>query len=259
MRVQLPAVLLLVSVVTPAKAGAQFDRDEVTAPRSAVVNAGGARLVKVEARAGSLRIEGRKGITEIRATGTARASHRQILDEIKLSATREGDRVLVIVDIPDRLGWSDNRYAMLDLVIEVPDDLPLDIEDSSGEIQIRGVGGVDLKDSSGEIDIENISGSLRIEDSSGRIGVRDVRGNVSLRDGSGEIEVRGVKGSVEVEVDGSGSIDVSDVTDNVRVGSDGSGSIEVRDVGGDFSVGRDGSGGIGYRNVKGTVRIPSRR
>ncbi len=68
------ATFAIVSLlVTAPAAPAQF-RGEVTAPRAARINATGARLARIEARAGSLRIEGRAGLTEIQARGTARAS-----------------------------------------------------------------------------------------------------------------------------------------------------------------------------------------
>jgi hypothetical protein len=215
------------------------------APRNATVNASGATLLKIDARAGMLRVTGRTDITEVRVRGTARASRKGLLDDIKLEATRNGSEVEVRVIMPDYndRGWNngwDNSNAVLDLVIETPATLPVDIEDTSGDMTV-----------------ETVSAKVRIDDNSGNIRVRDT-GDLRISDSSGGIDIRGVKGSVDIVEDSSGEIEVYDVTGSVRVGRDSSGSIDVSRVGGDFVVERDGSGSIDYDGVKGKVDVPSK-
>lgn len=239
MRVRLFTTALLAAL--PAAALAQ----DYDAPRNETVNAAGATVLKVDARAGTLRITGRPGITEVRVRGTARASSRGLLDEIRLEATRTGTEIQVRAVMPSSRssgrdsGW--NEHAMLDLVLEVPADLALDVEDTSGDIVI-----------------EAVAARVRIDDNSGGIRVRDV-GDLWISDSSGEIDIRGVKGSVEIDDDSSGEIQVYDVTGSVHVRRDSSGSIDVSRVGGDFVVGRDGSGSIDYDDVKGKIDIPRKR
>jgi hypothetical protein len=230
---------MLALAVLPTVAWAQ-DYDE---PRNATVNAAGATSIKIEARAGQLRVTGRADITEVRVRGTARASSRGLLGDIKLEAVRNGNEVTVRAIIPEHREDSRDRNwnseALLDLVIEMPAALALDIEDSSGDMTVEGVGG-----------------KTHIEDSSGNIRVRDAGSDVWIDDSSGGIDVRGVKGSVDIDEDSSGEIEVYDVTGSVRVGRDSSGSIDVSRVGGDFVVEHDGSGSIDYDGVKGKVDIP---
>jgi hypothetical protein len=233
MRYQLSALTFL--VLMPVVARAQ-DYDE---PRNATVNASGATLLKIDARAGQLRVTGRPGITEVRVRGTARASSRGLLEDIKLEAVRNGNEVTVRAIMPDDRDGSWNSQALLDLVIEAPATLPVDIDDSSGDMTVEGV-----------------AAKTRIEDSSGNIRVRDAGGDVWISDTSGGIDIRGVKGSVDIDEDSSGEIEVYDVTGSVHVGRDSSGSIAVSRVGGDFVVERDGSGSIDYDDVKGKVDIP---
>jgi len=254
-------ILPLAALILAAPAGAQWGRgDYVTAPRNATVSAAGARLVRIRARAGELRVTGVDGLAEARVKGQARASEKEDLEDIKLRAERRGDVVEIEVDIPDVHGvsWGD-RYRGLDLEIEVPRSVALDVDDSSGDAEFRHVGALDLDDSSGEIVIRDASGNVRVEDSSGGIDIEGVRGDVELRDSSGEIEVRDVTGRVTVDDDGSGSIFASKVGGTVHVREDGSGDIEVADVGGDFVVDHDGSGDIRHRDVKGEVRVPESR
>jgi hypothetical protein len=252
------AAALLLLLTTPELSA--HDRGEFTAPRAARVNAAGARMARIEARAGSLRVEGRDGITEIHARGTARASSRGLLDQIRLVAERRGDVAYVIVEIPDyRSNWDDNAYMGLDLTVEVPKTMPLEVEDRSGEADIRGVGPLDVEDHSGSLTIEDVGGRLRVRDGSGDLRIRDVRGDVTLEDGSGGVHLRTIRGSVTVDRDGSGEFEAEDVTGSVRIEAKGSGSVDVARIGGDFVVDRKGTGSIQFRDVRGRVEIPERR
>src|SRR5256714_9240030 len=95
-----------------------------TSPRNAVVNAAGARIVQVEAAAGSLRVEGKQGLSQVQITGTARASSQGVLSQIRLIAERQGDRVFIKADMPNDNGWHDGGFnAALDLVLEVPEGM----------------------------------------------------------------------------------------------------------------------------------------
>jgi hypothetical protein len=248
---------LLAATAVPAAAQ---ERDHVTAPRTARANAGGARLAQIDARAGSLRIEGRAGLTEVQARGTARASSRGLLDRIRLTAERRGDVVYVVAELPEQRGdWNDeDEHASLDLIIEVPKSLALDVEDRSGDLEIRGVGPLELQDHSGDATIEDVGGRLRVRDGSGDLRIRDVRGDLTLEDGSGGVHLRTIRGSVTVDRDGSGEFEAEDVTGSIRIDSKGSGSVDVARVGGDFVVARKGTGSIEHRDVRGRVDVPDR-
>ena len=235
--------------------------EEYTSPRNATVDAHGARSATIDAEAGILKIEGQAGISEVRVRGTARASRESWLKDIKLIAERRGDVVFIKVDIPDHDGWggwNDNNYRGLDLIIEVPTTLKLDVNDGSGEAEFRNTGAIDLEDGSGSIEIRDAHGDVRVRDGSGSILIDGVEGAVRVSDGSGEIDARNVTGNFTVEEDGSGSIDLAGIGGTVRVESDGSGNIDVDRVAGDFVVDSDGSGSIRYATVKGSVRIPDR-
>ena len=239
-----PAVLAGLFIVTaafiPTKAKAQ---DSYKDDRNAEVDARGATSARIEAGAGSLRIEGRQGISSVKVRGTARSSRRGDLDDIKLIAERRGSEVFIKVDIPDgsREGWrifNGNLQAMaLDLVIEVPVTLALDVDDGSGDVEILNTGSVELEDGSGNLEIRGTTGNVRVNDGSGGIILDGIDGNVRVSDGSGEIRGRNITGDFIVDEDGSGSIDVDRVA-------------------GDFVVDNDGSGSIRYDTVKGKVDIP---
>ena len=239
---------------------AYADSCDYEEPRTATLDAAGLERVVVRARAGSLSIVGKSGLGEVRVEGIACAGKRDHLESVRLVTERTGSTATIEVEIPDT-DWSmfSGTSPRLDLEVDVPHGVALEVKDSSGAMEIRGVGSADVQDSSGEIVIEDVSGDLRIDDSSGSIEVSDVSGDVRLEDSSGGIEVRRVGGSVVVDRDSSGSIEVEKVQQNVLVRRDSSGSISVADVGGDFTVERDSSGSIHYEDVEGRVDIPENK
>lgn len=261
-RVGASTILVVTAVFVPTRVQALED---YTSPRNADIDARGARSARVEAGAGSLRIEGQPGLTQVRVRGTARAGRKSRLDVIRLVAERRGDVVFIKVVMPDnRSGlWDmvngDGQNMVLDLVIEVPTSLVLDVEDGSGEAQFRNTGALTLEDGSGNIDVRSANGSVRITDGSGNILIDGVDGNVRVDDGSGEIRGNNITGDFVIGADGSGNIDVRGVGGTVRVEADGSGNIDVGRVAGDFVVVSDGSGSIRHETVKGNVRIPDRK
>ena len=203
-----------------------------TVSRAADVSVGDATRIRVRARAGSLRIDGRSGLTDVRATGTACAPTQEDLERVTLTAERVGTDIVVEVH-------TDDTNGRLDLTLEVPDTVPLEVEDSSGSLRIYDVAAVDLRDGSGGIDIDGVAGDVRVTD------------------GSGGIDIVAVRGSVTIEDDGSGGIDIADVGGDVIIEEDGSGGIDVADVQGDFIVKRDGSGSVRHSGVAGRVDTPS--
>jgi hypothetical protein len=209
------------------------------ARRDERLDADGVQTLKVIARAGSLRVDGLQGAAAITVRGTACAGRQSALDDIQVKVRRSGSSATVEAVLPeDTFNWLGGQ-ARLDLVLEVPSGVALEVEDGSGSIQIRNVAAARVHDGSGEMVIEQVAGEVRVTDGSGSIEVRDA-------------------GSVVIDEDGSGSISVSGVRGSVLVRDDGSGSISVRDVAGDFTVEDDGSGGISHTAVHGRVRIPSR-
>jgi hypothetical protein len=229
------AIALLTSGCEVALMHALGDRCSYTTDLEATVSATGVSRVRVVARAGSLRVEGVSDATEVKAFGPACARTQADLDEIEIVTSISGDELLV----ETRFGSGLRERGSLDLTIQLPDSLPLEITDGSGSVRVSNVGG------------------LRLDDGSGSIDVDDVHGDVRLDDGSGSITVRNVDGSVVVEDDGSGSIKISDVTGDVIIEEDGSGSIRVTDVQGDFRVLRDGSGSIRSDRIQGdTTTVP---
>lgn len=208
-----------------------------SAPRTAALPLAGATRIVVIGRAGTLKVAGRAGATEVRATGTACAASRSELADIQLRATRSGGEIRIEAVIPE-LSMSLWGGRSLDFEVSLPATVPVKVVDGSGELTIENTAALDVDDGSGGLTIRHVNGNLSVVDGSGSMTIEDVTGNVRIRDGSGGIEVHRVSGSVTL--------------------NDGSGSVEVTDVGGDFIVESKGSGHVSYERVRGRVDVPRR-
>jgi hypothetical protein len=242
-------------IIDEARSARVIGYDE---PRTARVDARGASRIVIVGRAGWLHVEGKPNTTEVVADGMARAPSKDLLEDIKLTGIREGDVVRIVVDMPDMKNrswdWNWDSGPALDLTVTVPASIPVEIEDSSGDLRVMGTAALDVDDNSGAIEIRDVTGALRVKDGSGELEIQNVRGDVTIDDGSGEIDVRDVTGSVTLR-DGSGSITAHGVGGTVQVLRDGSGGIRVVDVGGDLIVERSRKKGVSYSGVKGKVRV----
>lgn len=216
-------------------------------------------LLTINASAGDLKVTGVPGLKAANISGKACASKQDWLDASSIE-TQSGDRASIIVQLPKiNGGWSlmGSSYAWIDLRVEVPEDMALVVNDSSGDTFLKNTGEVNLSDSSGDIDIENARGQVTIRDSSGDIDIEQGNGDVIIEsDSSGDIFAKDITGSVHVIKDSSGDIEARSISENVIVERDSSGDISVTDAGGDFHVLKDGSGGIRSKGVSGEVKVP---
>jgi hypothetical protein len=218
----------------------------------------GSELLSVAAAAGDLAITGRAGSAEAKVRGKLCVSEEEWLSEAAVH-TEGGRNASIAVSLPETGGWGFvfDRYAYVDLDIEVPAGLALDIRDSSGDVEVRGTGPVAIQDSSGDIELADVNGGTVLKDSSGDIELQRIAGDVTVRqDSSGDIYGRDIRGSVLIEHDSSGDIRFEEVGGDFVVESDSSGDIVADTVGGDFRVRQDSSGEVRSNAVSGEVKLP---
>ena len=216
----------------------------------------------IAAGAGDLEIVGVSGSDEVKISGKICVSEEKWLDESRL-VNSSGDRAEINVVLPDVSGgWSlwGSKYAYMDLELEVPDGLALELRDSSGDIEIEDISTLWLQDSSGDIEIRNVAGLVEIKDSSGDIEVRGLKGDFTIiSDSSGDIRGSDIEGNVRVESDSSGEIWFTEIRKDVIIEQDSSGDIIAENVGGDFRVLKDSSGTIRSEDITGEVVIPEHK
>lgn len=271
MRLPLFASLLLFS----AQASATLCAHE--ADRSFDVDRAGLAALVAKNGSSDIRIRGVADIGRIEVRGRACASSAGDLDRLKVEQRRDGDRLVLEIgrDTGMNISLFGSHYAYLDIEIRVPLDLAIEVDNGSGDIDVRDVARLRYDGGSGDLDIENIAGDLDIEVgsgdiegsnmgavtlrsiSSGDVTLRRIGGDVAVgRVGSGDLDLREVSGSVEVERIGSGDVNVDDVQGSVTVGRIGSGDLRAVNVRGDLFVRSSGSGDVSHRNVGGKVDVP---
>ena len=214
----------------------------------------------VKAAAGELRISGVVGSEVAVIKGRVCVSEKEWLAEsgVETSGGRQAEITVELPDTDDGGSWTGNNYAHLDLELEVPEGVRLNVKDSSGEIRMEGVTVASVQDSSGDLEITDSTGPVSIKDSSGLIDLTDINGNVTIEsDSSGDIFGKDIEGTVLVQNDSSGDIRFKNVSGDFVVERDSSGDISADRVGGNFEVQRDGSGEIHASNVTGEVSTPS--
>jgi DUF4097 and DUF4098 domain-containing protein YvlB len=149
--------------------------------------------------------------------------------------------------------FGDSHDARIDLDIRVPRRLALEIDDGSGDTDIRDCdGNLKLADGSGDIRLTNIRGPVESEDGSGAIILAKINGKLQIEDGSGDIELNDAGNDVDID-DGSGEINLNRILGSVYI-EDGSGDIVIDGVEKDVTIDEAGSGGVEISNVKGKVK-----
>lgn len=228
-------LLIAAFTVAALKFSISFAKDSCSHEerRNAVLAAEGAVRAKIIGLQGALDIRGLSGLEEIRIRGAACASDQKHLQQVNLVAERRGDEIHVESLIDDR-GWKRRAIARLDLEIEAPDTLPLDIEDSTGPVTVQGTGPLRLDNGTGKVRIEGIDGAVWIRDGTGSVRIENVEGDVELQYGTGGSSIEGVDGDVAVR-DGTGSIYIRSVTGAVEI-ADGTGSVSLSQIEGEVRI-----------------------
>ena len=247
----LAAGMAAVSFCGCSLAGSPF-----SAPRSAHVSSAGVSVLRLGAGSGYLRVVGHKGSAEIVISGVARADSRMVLEKVRMETRRAGDTLVVTSIIPSSpAGTSPRLTPGLDLMIDLPAGISLDVMDTSGAAYFRNIGSLRVVHGDGRLEADTVAGDVDITDGNGDMLVNDVGGNVHIVDGGGGIRLSGIGGSVDIPRAGDGEIKASAVTGDVRIGSKSSGEVLVSGVGGNLVVTARGDGSIEYRHVAGRLMV----
>jgi hypothetical protein len=223
----------------------------------------GCTALSIDSGAGDLKVQGEEGrdridvIAVIRVRGIGDAELLEFKKEnIILKLEKIGSKAVLTARIDERFSLEKlfgAQNAIIDLEVIMPRGLDLDVEDGSGDMDIRSLAGrLDLEDGSGDVTLEGISGQVTIEDGSGDLFLAGLQGNVEIEDGSGDIDLKNAGADVFIE-DGSGEIFVKGVKGSLKI-NDGSGDIEIDGVEKDVNIEEAGSGDLEILNVKGKVR-----
>jgi DUF4097 and DUF4098 domain-containing protein YvlB len=235
------SIIVMAMFVASLTAAAAGDFEE---QRELKIDAAGISEVEIDAGAGNLEVTGVAGLDEVKVTATIQVpdhdgdAAREIIEsELILTLDKQGDRAVLKAGFEEKF-WDSGDSPRIHLVVYIPAQVNLSIDDGSGSIEVTSVSGdVMVEDGSGGITLTNVGGQIDIDDGSGSISADSIGGDLLIVDGSGSIDVNGVAGSVTID--------------------DGSGSIDVRDVEKDLIIVDDGSGDLDYSGIKGSVETDS--
>jgi hypothetical protein len=218
----------------------------------------------IECGAGFLKVSGNNNSETIFVTANIEIDNtdpedaERILDKyLELYLKERGSRAELVSRFESTKSFFSSIFnnqgsVRIDLIVEVPEKIDIEIDDGSGFIEIKKISGdLYIDDGSGDIDIEKIDGNVEVDDGSGDIDIEKIDGNVEVDDGSGEIDIEDVIGNIYID-DGSGRITVVEIDGNVRV-DDGSGSINIKSVEEDVVIEDDGNGSVNIRDIAGNV------
>ena len=201
---------------------------------------------------GSLEIKGSPNATSISVDATIFTA--DIEDEYELTLEQDGKQAKLVAQNKSRIGLSfySGQSPHIDVVVTVPSNLNLDIDDGSGNIVISAMqSNINVEDGSGSIEI-NSGKNLSIEDGSGDIALENIHGNLDLTDGSGSIYINNINGNAKID-DGSGETTISNVHGTLNI-DDGSGNLIVKHVDGAVKI-DDNSGDMLIEHISSSVTI----
>ncbi|WP_424961256.1 DUF4097 family beta strand repeat-containing protein [Ekhidna sp.] len=138
-----------------------------------------------------------------------------------------GKTLVIRVDRKTSRSWRNYRITESRIDVTITDGVKLDIDNSSGDINVANlrasssnieatsgditlrsiVANLNVETSSGDIDIDGLTGDSEIESTSGDQEIYNSRGNIETRASSGDITVSGFNGKIEIQAT-SGDVDV---------------------------------------------------
>lgn len=204
----------------------------------------------IDAGAGFLHVRGVEGQTDIQVVADIVTTKEK---DFTLTLDTSGRTAFLVAEHNRTSGYWYGSSPRINLTVTMPRAMMVNIEDGSGDIDIRNIdGSLVIDDGSGSAEVTGIKGDVEIEDGSGDIYMKNVTGSVLLDDGSGSLVVENVTGDVSID-DGSGDVTVLNIGGTVTV-DDGSGDIDVNVAGG-LNIIESGSGGLNIAKIKGEVSI----
>jgi DUF4097 and DUF4098 domain-containing protein YvlB len=183
------------------------------------------------------------GITEIRMTGgggdvvvtTSDRTDTQIDRVVNYRTASAPDTVYKIEGTTLVIDTDCGMGCDVDWTISAPRGVTVAGSNSSGDVTLSSVGGVDLEVASGSITAKGVSGTVRARAESGDVSVSDVTGKADLQAESGRVEGRGLAGPVTASAE-SGDVDLTLSAAASVTASAQSGELTVRVPAGSYRV-----------------------
>jgi DUF4097 and DUF4098 domain-containing protein YvlB len=254
------AVLALTLTATPAPAEVAREVSRRAVPAT------GLKALRISNLSGSVLLrpsaDGQLHIEALKVLHGSAAERARLSSETRVDATEEQgvyvvkvlyqQRARVRVNLWDLFSHFELPYADVELTLDVPGTLPVQVSTASGDVESRDVGGpqqistssgdiqvsgargpVDTKSSSGDVRAERLGAAI-LHTTSGDLVITDPHGPLVARSSSGDISVEGASDTVAV-VSVSGDIRVSQAPRGLSL-STSSGEVVVAGAAGRVNV-----------------------
>ncbi len=221
------------------------------------VPAAGVQAITFKVQEGDFVVRGDANIKEVRMNVSIdrmwifKLGEQDILKRLIKISGEGTDHVTIVTDIPRSIAnWGRAEYP-IDFEVVVPAGAKLEIEDTSGKIEVAGMrGDVVVRDGSGTFWARDLAGGLDLVKESGDIRVERVAGPTSIQSHSGQMTLRGLQALDIKESDGN--IDASQLA-SASIHNKG-GNVKVTSVAGELQI-DDDSGELVIANVRGALEI----
>lgn len=185
------------------QAAERFEREfEVGAQPDVLILNDVGRVRVVGGETGRVRVTGERV-----GFGLSRAAAEERLRAVNVDVREEAGRLV----IEGRIGRGQYRGDRVDLTVEVPPGVVVEVRADMGGIVLRDVGGnAAVTASMGAVDVKRFQGNLEVDASMGRVTVREamITDLLRLEAGMGRIDFEGVPGTFGAVDAGMGSVEL---------------------------------------------------
>ncbi|WP_420318617.1 DUF4097 family beta strand repeat-containing protein [Ekhidna sp.] len=147
-----------------------------------------------------------------------------------------GKTLVIRVDRETNRSWRNYRIEESRIDLTITDGVRLDIDNSSGDINVANlraseskieassgditlrsiIANLEVETSSGDIDIDGLTGDSEIESTSGDQDIFNSRGNIDTRASSGDVTVSGFNGKIEIQTT-SGDVEIREGVGGLKI------------------------------------------
>ena len=146
-----------------------------------------------------------------------------------------GKTLVIRVERQRDRSWKNYRITESRIGLTIVDGVKLDIDNSSGDVNVANlrastskieassgditlrsiIANLEVETSSGDIDIDGLTGDSEIESTSGDQDIYNSKGDIQTRASSGDITISGFKGEIEVQAT-SGDVEIRKGVGSIR-------------------------------------------
>ena len=188
-----PQALILVAAVSLAACEVNLNSEGIVSRETKTFKTSGVPDVQLDTFDGAIEVHSwDKGEVEVEIE--RRAMEQALVDEIKVSAEQDGDRIVIKVTGPARRGGFDG----IQVGVHFSPSAKL-------RVAIPRKSQLMAKSGDGSITIEDVDGKITLNTNDGSVRANRLSGEIMVRSGDGSIRMERIEGKLDVET-GDGSI-----------------------------------------------------